>query len=280
MDGLIRVVQLPIIEEHLRSLKQEIEQRTQIAASLVCTDETLSEVKSVRADLNKEFAELEEQRKAIKQAIMQPYEQFESIYKECVSDAFKKADCVLKIKITDVENGLKSRCKEELKSYFDELCTLENLDFLKFEQLNLTIDMASARAKTPKKLREQIETFIKGISADLSTISNMENSPEILMEYKQNLNLAQSIGIVNERKTRIEREKQLSEQHKQSQEAQEQAVAKVEAIAPPIEKTVQKPEPQPELQEKIYSCKFTVYATKEQLLKLKNFLNMEGIEYE
>ena len=277
MQDLIKIVQLPVIEEHLRSLKQEIEQRTQQVTSLICTDETLSEVKSVRADLNKEFAELEEQRKTIKNAIMQPYEQFETVYKECVSNCYKNADSVLKSKIADVESALKSECRERLEQYFEELCGLESTEFLKFEQIGLNIDMASARAKTPKKLMGQIKEFVQRVSGDVKTISSMENDFEILTEYKQTLNLSQAISVVNQRKERIEHEKQLAEECKQAQEVQEQAVKKVEAVAPPI---VEPPVIEPKQSEKMFSCTFKVIATKEQLLKLKDFMNMEGIKYE
>ena len=71
---LIRVVQLPEIEEHLQSIKVAVTQKVNDALSLVCTEDTVKSVKAVRADLNKERNEFEEQRKAVKKAIMSPYE--------------------------------------------------------------------------------------------------------------------------------------------------------------------------------------------------------------
>ena len=63
MSELIQVKQLPIIQEQLRSMKAEIEAKVEEAKSLVCSPETLASVKATRANLNKQFAELEEQRK-------------------------------------------------------------------------------------------------------------------------------------------------------------------------------------------------------------------------
>ena len=65
MNELIKVVQLPVIEEQLRSMKETVDKRVGEALSLVCTEETVQTVKGVRAELNKEFQTLEEQRKEV-----------------------------------------------------------------------------------------------------------------------------------------------------------------------------------------------------------------------
>ena len=87
MNDLIRVTQLPVIEERLRSMKAHVDESVQEALSLVCTEETVTAVKKARADLNNQFADLEEQRKAVKKAVMEPWERFEAVYKECVCAA-------------------------------------------------------------------------------------------------------------------------------------------------------------------------------------------------
>ena len=107
MNELIKVVQLPVIEEQLRSMKEAVDKRVEEALSLVCTEETIQTVKSARAELNKEFQALEEQRKEVKKAVLGPYERFEAVYKECVSDAFKTADAALKGKVEATEREIK-----------------------------------------------------------------------------------------------------------------------------------------------------------------------------
>ena len=52
---LIVVKQLPIIQEQLKQLSEEIDEKVNSAKGLVYTEETVKEVKQVRADLNKEF---------------------------------------------------------------------------------------------------------------------------------------------------------------------------------------------------------------------------------
>lgn len=280
-NELIRVVQLPVIEEQLRAMKEQVDQKVADALSLVCTDETLSTVKDVRASLNKDFKALEEQRKAVKKAVMGPYEAFEKVYKECVSDAFNHADYELKAKIADVENAIKGACEEEMRTYFSELAAAEHVEWLKYEWAGVKVDMASARQKSHAKLREQIAAFVVRVSQDVTTISGMEDAEEIMAEYRQCLDLGRALGTVQERHQRIEDERRAAEERKAAQEAQKAAVEKVDAAAPhtAFEPPVAAPVAQQE-EEKVYKCSFTVHATKPQLRRLKEFLNQEGIRYE
>lgn len=278
---LIHVVQLPVIEERLRSMKEKVIDQTAAAMALVCTDENLAQVRAVRADLNNTFKDLEEQRKAVKKSIMGPYEAFERVYKECITEPFKQADTSLKEKVTAVEDGIKAECESKMREYFSELCVAERVDWLKFEQVGLKIDLATARQKSHAKLREQIAGFVVGVAQAVNTISKMEDAEEIMAEYRQCLDMGRAIGIVQDRHQRIEEERQAAEARRDAQEAQAAAVQKVEAVTPPIvlEPPVAALTPQQE-DEKVYKCSFTVRATKAQLKRLKEFMNQEGIRYE
>ena len=208
MEALIQVKQLPIIEEQLRSMKADVDKRVEDALSLVCTEETVQSVKAVRADLNKEFQALEAQRKEVKKAVLGPYEQFEMVYKECVSDAYRWADLELKKKISDVEADLKKRCEDGLREYFAELCAAERVDFVRYEQAGIVVDMASAKQKTPKKLREKLAEFVSGIARSMELISGMDDAEEIMAEFKRSLDAPAAISTVQERHRRIEAEKE------------------------------------------------------------------------
>lgn len=278
---LIQVVQLPVIEERLRSMKEAVERQTTDAMALVVNDNTLTQVRKVRADLNKTFTDLEEQRKAVKKAVMGPYESFEKVYKECITEPFKRADADLKGKVSAVEDGIKSECEAKMREYFSELCAAERVDWLKFEWVGLKITLDVARQKSHAKLREQIAGFVVGVAQAVNAISKMEDAEEIMAEYRQCLDMGRAIGIVQDRHQRIEEERQAAEARRAAQEAQAAAVQKVEAVAPPIvlEPPVAAPAPQRE-DEKVYKCSFTVRATKAQLKRLKEFMNQEGIRYE
>lgn len=277
--GLIQVVQLPVITEQLRTMKAEVERRTAAALSLACTEETLQAVKAERAELSKQFSALEDCRKAVKNAILKPYNDFETVYKECVSEPFQRADAGLKGKINDVESAVKQRCEDSLREYFAELCAVHHLEWLTYEQAGIKIDMASAKAKTPKKLREQLQTFVVSVSGSVERISALENAGEIMVEFRKSLNAADAICTVQERHRRIEEQKAASETRNAAVKRDDEAVRRVEALAPPAEA---KPE-------RVISRLSLVFydITERQLESMKPFLrelkkiaDMEGIRYE
>ncbi len=275
MDNtLMKVTQLPVIEEHLRSRKEQTEQRVAEAMSLVCTDETLTSVKNIRAEMNREFADAETQRKAIKAAIMEKYDSFESVYRECIADPYKRADADLKAKIDATESEIKSRCEEMLLCYFRELCAVNEIDFLSFGQTGVKVDMASARAKTPKKLMEQIKLKVDGVAQDMKTIGTMsENAPEIMVEYKNNLDLSLAISVVNERHRRAEEEREAVKRHTVTPAAR--AAGVTVAAAPQV---VPKRVEQVAVERLMVS--FRVTDTRERLRLLKQFLVSNGYQYE
>nr|DAZ15057.1 MAG TPA: Protein of unknown function (DUF1351) [Caudoviricetes sp.] len=273
-NSLMKVTQLPVIEEHLRSRKEQTEQRVAEAMSLVCTDETLTSVKNIRAEMNREFADAETQRKAIKAAIMEKYDSFESVYRECIADPYKRADADLKAKIDATESEIKSRCEEMLLGYFRELCAVNEIDFLSFGQTGVKVDMASARAKTPKKLMEQIKLKVDGVAQDMKTIGTMgENAPEIMVEYKNNLDLSLAISVVNERHRRAEEEREAVKRHTVTPAAR--AAGDTVAAAPQV---VPKRVEQAAVERLTVS--FRVTDTRERLRLLKQFLVSNGYQYE
>ena len=268
---LIVVRQLPVIEEHLRSVKEQTVQKVADALSLVCCEETLQSVKAARTELRKEFDELEAQRKQVKAAIMAPYEQFEAVYKDCVSNQFKQADAALQQKISAVENGMKEACENGLREYFTELCEANGVDFVQYEQAGVRVDMASARAKTPTKLRGQLEQFVIGVACDLRLISKMDNAEEIMVEYKNTLSVAKSVATVQERHHQIEAEKTAAEQRQAFQEQEARAVERVQSFAPPVAVAQQ---------EETLRLTFSVTDTRPRLRLLKQFLDANGYKYE
>lgn len=273
---IIRVTQLPIIEEQLRSVKLQVEAITQEAAAMVCTEDTIQAVKAKRAEMNRMFDKLEAKRKEVKAAVMGPYERFDAVYKECISGPFKRADAALKGKADDVEREMKQRCEEKLRNYFTGICMVHNVDFITYEQAGITIDMASARAKTPKKLQDKINEFVAGIGVGCDQIRQMDDRDEIMAEYKKCLNVGKAVATVQERHRQIEEERKAAEAREAARKRQEEAVAKVEAVAPPV--AVEPPKPA----EKVFP-RFTfsvVNVTKSQLIKVREFMKQEGIQYE
>lgn len=274
MNEIIRVTQLPVIEEQLRTLSAEIDEKVNLAKSLVCTEDTVKEVKKVRSELSKQFVELEEQRKAVKKAVLAPYERFEGVYNEFIADKYKTADAALKSKIDDVQNELKANKETTVKEYFDEYKKSVNVEWLTFDMAGLNIVLSVS----DKKLKERAKEFVDRVVSDLSVISMQDDSAEILVEYQKTRNLQQSIQTVKDRKEQLERMKAAEEARKAAEAGKAERAAEVqkqiELSAPKVEK---KEEPK---KIQMYVATFKVKGTLEQLKELKAFLEERGIKYE
>lgn len=273
---IIAVKQLPIIVEQLHEVKAEVTAKVEQALSLVCTEDTVKDVKKVRSELNKELKDYEERRKAVKTAIMKPYNDFEEIYKDCISDTYKKADTELKGKIDSVENELKEQKRKEVWYYFEELCEANSLDFITFENANINVTLSASM----KSLKEQAKAFVDKIVDDLNLIDTQEHKDEILYEYKQSLNVSNAITTVANRYKAIEEAKAREEERKAREQAEAEAAAKVEEVVEAVAPPTVEPIAPPVEEEKTYTLKFTVRGTMPQLKALKEFLKNGGYDYE
>lgn len=270
---LIVVKQLPQIEEHLKELLLDVDKKVENAKNLVCTEENVTTIKQIRASLNKEFKEVEQQRKIVKEQILAPYMQFEEIYKTYISDKYKSADNDLKVKIDSIENELKAKKEQEVKDYFEEYKTANNIDFITYEQTKINTTLSASM----KSLKEQAKQFIDKIVDDLKLIETQEHKTEILVEYKQTLNVSQAITSVTNRFKAIEEEKKKIEQEKELQKfvvdtAKESDKYSEQIIlnSPSVEEKI----------EEILTLKFTVRGTRTKLRELKQFLESGGYDYE
>lgn len=228
-SSLIIVEQIPVITQNLAAVKAEVGERTSRAAGLICTEETVKDVKRIRADLNREFADFETARKRVKAEVLKPYEDFERMYKECISGAYKSADRLLKGKIGDVENTLIAEKVEKLTAYYVEKCEEAEIDFIPFEKLGLKITLSAKE----KDLKNQIDAYLLGVESELKVIASMENADEIRVEYAKCLDLAGAITSVQERKAAIAALKEAI-----AEEKAKEAVEELEPVEPVEEATL------------------------------------------
>lgn len=296
-QDLIVVKQLPIIQEQLKTLSTEIDIKVTSAKYLSCTEENKQMVKKIRADFNKEFKELEARRKQVKEQVLAPYMQFEEIYKEYIADKYKEADKELGNKINVIEIEQKKTLEDEARRYFEEYKTSKNVDFIEFKRINLKIGVSD----NPTKLKKQIAAFIDKIVDDLNLIDTQEHKEEILVEYKQNLNISNAITTVANRFKAIEEEKKKREEAEiKKRELKESLIQQMSDEADKsigitqedkkmvkefIDRAVErdsKPLEQPieEKQEEILTLRFIVKGNRTQLKALKQFLIDGGYDYE
>lgn len=265
----IRCTQPPVIAENLDSVRQNLETLLADISTLPQNDDSLKYIKQVRANLSKDFEQMETQRKAVKRQVMEPYDQAEQKYKQYISGPYKEADDHLKKWVDNYQSNLKQKCFDTLKAYFDELCQSQNIDFLSFAHCGVVVDMAMARQKEPRKAMDQIYTYVMGVRSDLDTILKMEDAEEIMAEYRCCPILASAIGKVTRRKADLENTARFLEKQRRQRDQQSQARAALIAAA----------ELEPEPEER-YSVCFRAAGTLSALKAMKAHAIALGITFE
>lgn len=226
-DSLIVIETLPVITEQLQSIKPVIEKKISNVLALDCNKNTVKAIKDLRSDLRADFENLEQRRKFVKSKVMEPYEDFNKVYKDCVTTLFEDADEKLKKRIDEVDEARKAEKRAEVETYFNELLQSKNIDFVTFADANINVTLNSSK----KGLLEQAKAYIDRISDDLKLIDTQEYKEEILVEYKKSLNASSAITTVCDRHKAIEAEKVKKEQAEQIEAERRAAVDKVKVAA-------------------------------------------------
>ena len=259
MDKVIVLKQEPVISyDKIEAIGKEVKAKIE-ALNLdnqVATPDTVKSLKTMRSDLRKDCKSFEDQRKAVKSAVMNPYSSFEGEYKAHILDQYKAADITLQSKILRVEADLKEAKKQKIESFFNDLCQSKGVDFVSFEKVGLNITLSAS----DKSLKDSCISFIDGVVTDLDLIDTQLYKAEITAEYKQSLNVSQAIKTVQDRK---ERERiELEKAEKEKQVAEEQKPIKKPVLSAPVEK-----EP-----EGLYTSTFTIKGTEAEIRSLRAYI--------
>lgn len=203
----IRLVQVPIIQHKLKEVGANVTKRIEELnlSNLIATDDTIKSLKELRAELNKEFENYESQRKALKQAVSNPYVEFETVYNAEISGKYKQAVDLLKDKIAVFENNVKAEKKANIEIYFKELCEASKIDFLTFANTGLEINLSTSE----KAYKEKCAEFVNRVQDDIILIQGIEYPAETMAEYKKTLNASKAITTIRERMEaeRLEKER-------------------------------------------------------------------------
>lgn len=207
MKNQIKLVQVPVIQHKLVEVGKNVSLRIEELnlSKLVATDDTIKNLKDLRAELNKEFAEFENQRKTLKEAVANPYMEFENVYKTEITKKYKEAVDILKDKIGEFEDNVKAEKRDNIQSYFTELCLDADIDFIKFSDTNIQVNLSTSE----KKYKETCLEFVNRIADDVKLIEGIEYPAETMAEYKKTLNASKAITTIRERKEseRIEKKR-------------------------------------------------------------------------
>ena len=211
---LITIQQLPVIVEQLHSIKAAVSEKVSTILAMPCTEDTVKEIKKYRADLNKDFEDFEARRKFVKSEILKPYEAFETVYKECITEIFNGAKTQLKNAIDDVESAIKQGKANDVSDFYRAELAARGLDFPSFGQSGIKVGLSDSIMA----LKKQASEIVAKTAEDVAMISGLPFSDEIMVEYRASLNASRAVSIVNDRHKAIEAQRARTESS-QAQEA-------------------------------------------------------------
>lgn len=264
------------IESNMKEVKSYVENLNNYYKSVTFTEETLKEAKEEKAKINKFKKQVADYRKNIVAEYNKPIKLFEGTAKETeqlLTDTYNE----INLQVTNFENKQKQLKEQEIKEYFEEYRIANNIDFIKYEQAKINVTLTASM----KSLKEQAKNFIDKIIDDLNLIETQEHKAEILVEYKQTLNVSSAITTVTNRFKAIEEEKKKQEEIKRVQEnITQMSNANISKETPSTAQQIIQT-PKVETKEKLFTISFKVKNEPKSRLKLiKDFLENGGYDYE
>lgn len=271
-DGFIKEIRW-----NNEELKAEISEKMQEYKSLVFTAETIQDAKKDRAKLNKLRNAFEDERKKVKNRCMKPYEKFERQVEELTA-LIDEPIQLIDSQIKEVEENRKAQKRKEIEELFSGIgfqtfVTLEKIWDGKW--LNVSVPMS--------RIEEQMKTRMYQIGNDVMTIKNLpEFSFEALEVYKKSLDLTMAIQE-GQRLSEIQKRKAAYEEEQRRKAAEE--AAKLQQASSPkksacvVKKKQDMKKPEEIAEPKIIQLDFRVWGTKEQLMRLRQYLINNNIKF-
>ena len=253
----------PIIITNYEELKKELTEKTNFYKNMVYSEENIKDAKTDRANLNKLEKAINDEKIRIKNIFLKPYEDFESKCKELmalVKDASTNIDSQIKTFELKQDEEKKAMIKDIFDSYVGEFKELINFEMI-FDSKWLN------KTSSYKKIEEDINHIMTKTKLDMETINGQLDDPTLNKQVKdyyfQHINDASVLSLALNEGNRIK------EASKKIDEVQKQAT-KTNEIPNSVDNTNE---------QKRETFDFRVTVTREQMLKLKAFLQENGIEF-
>lgn len=259
------------IQFNYEDIKKWITEKAKEYKSMVYTEETITNAKSDRATLNKVAKALNDEKIRIKKEVLKPFEDFESKCKELqgiITDASNSIDIQVKAFETKEQEEKKKQIKDLFNTYigdFKELIIFEQI----FNQRWLN------KTYTIKKIEDEIKHLIAKTTTDLKVIDAQIQDESINKSVKNyyfnNITDPSILGNSLQEGMKIDENNKKLEQLRNTQKAtsEEQNIKEnSEKITNIVSKT-----------ENLIQIDFRVITTKEKFMKLKEFLEINEIDY-
>jgi hypothetical protein len=259
------------IQFNYEDIKKWITEKAKEYKSMVYTEETITNAKSDRATLNKVAKALNDEKIRIKKEVLKPFEDFESKCKELqgiITDASNSIDIQVKAFETKEQEEKKKQIEDLFNTYigdFKELIIFEQI----FNQRWLN------KTYTIKKIEDEIKHLIAKTTTDLKVIDAQIQDESINKSVKNyyfnNITDPSILGNSLQEGMKIDENNKKLEQLRNTQKvtSEEQNIKEnSEKITNIVSKT-----------ENLIQIDFRVITTKEKFMKLKEFLEINEIDY-
>lgn len=270
----VKIKSVGEIESNMKEVKGYVQELNNYYKNVIFTEETLQQAKEEKAKVNKFKAQVADYRKNIIAEYNKPIKTFDDTAKE-TEKLLTETYNTINSQVANFENEQKKKKEQQIKDYFEEYKIANNIDFVVYEQAKINVTLTASI----KSLKEQAKAFIDEVVDDLKLIETQECKEEILVEYKQNLNMSKSIQDVANRHKLLEEEKRRKEELKEKlvQQMSEEANRAIE-----VKKTQEILQaPKVEEKEERFTMNFKVKnETKPRLRLIKKFLEDGGYDYE
>lgn len=274
---------VPEIKWNNEELKAAIAEKMKEYKGLVFTEETISEGKKDRANLNKLRGAIDDERKRVKKLCMEPYDKFEKEVKEVLALVDEQISAI-DVQIKEVEQIRKEEKRKAVQELF------ESIGFQKFVTLEMIWDEKWLNASVAlSKVENQMKETMYRIGEEVGTISRLpEFSFEAMEVYKKTLDLTQAIKKGQELADIQKRKEEVLARQKAEEERRkaEEAAAGKESENP--EETVDTQETPKKAEENDYTrvvsepvmrIDFRVWGTKEQILALRDYMKQNNLKF-
>lgn len=274
---------VPEIKWNNEELKAAIAEKMEEYKGLVFTEETISEGKKDRANLNKLRGAIDDERKRVKKLCMEPCNRFEKEVKEVLALVDEQINAI-DVQIKEVEQIKREEKRKAVQELF------ESIGFQKFVTLEMIWDEKWLNASvTLSKVENQMKETMYRIGEEVGTISRLpEFSFEAMEVYKKTLDLTQAIkkgqelaDIQKRKEEALVRQKAEEERRK----AEEAATGKESENPEEAADTHDAPKKAEEndytrvVSEPVMRIDFRVWGTEEQILALRDYMKQNNLKF-
>lgn len=274
---------VPEIKWNNEELKAAIAEKMEEYKGLVFTEETISEGKKDRANLNKLRGAIDDERKRVKKLCMEPCNRFEKEVKEVLALVDEQISAI-DIQIKEVEQIKREEKRKAVQKLF------ESIGFQKFVTLEMIWDEKWLNASVAlSKVENQMKETMYRIGEEVGTISRLpEFSFEAMEVYKKTLDLTQAIkkgqelADIQKRKEEALARQKVEEERRKAEEA---AAGKESENPEEAADTHDAPKKAEEndytrvVSEPVTRIDFRVWGTKEQILALRDYMKQNNLKF-